>query len=292
MITNGGGCSLQGVPAMPAPVPMPIRQAIWALHQQGVSSADLADRFALAPRTVRGLIRRRRDRGPGGLPPDTTHPARATPPAHPAREAALRLRREHPTWGAGLVRVWLGRSGVGRLPGARQIQRWFAAGGLNPAPRGRRPRPDRRRASAPHDTWQVDASERIPLAGGSEVSWLRVTDEYTGAVLLTAVFPPRVLEPSPRVGHPEGAAAGVRPVGDARTHPGRQRVPVGVPQGGPAERVGPVARRAEGRGPLERPPEAPAERGGRAEPGDGEAVGRARGLPRRDGVTIKDRCHG
>jgi transposase len=180
---------------MPAPVPVPIRQAIWALHQQGASAGELAGRFGLAARTVRGLIQRGRERGAEGLAPDPTHP---NPPPHPAREAALRLRREHPTWGAGMIRVWLGRSGVAGLPGTREIQRWFAAAGLNPAPGGRRPRPARRPASAPHETWQVDAAERMALADGSQASWLRVTDEATGAALLTAVFPPRALGPGPR----------------------------------------------------------------------------------------------
>jgi hypothetical protein len=181
---------------MPAPLPVPIRQAIWALHQRGVPAGDLAERFGLAARTVRGLIQRGRDRGAGGLAPDPTHPKRPSP--HPAREAALRLRREHPAWGAGVIRVWLGRSGVAGLPGAREIQRWFAAAGLNPAPRGRRPRSAGRPALAPHETWQVDAAERMALADGSQASWLRVTDEATGAVLLTAVFPPRALGVGPR----------------------------------------------------------------------------------------------
>ena len=277
---------------MPAPVPVPIRQAIWALHQRGLSAADLADRFALAPRTVRGLIRRARTRGVGGLAPDPTHPRQSPPPPHPARRAALQLRREHPTWGAGMVRVWLGRSGAGGLPGARQIQRWFAAAGLNPAPGGRRPRSAGRRALAPHETWQVDASERIALGGGGRASWLRVTDEYTGAVLSTAVFPPRSLVARPRGGDPEGAAAGVHPVGPARARPRRQRLAVGFAQGRLAERTGPVAHRAGGRRHLERRPQAAAERRGGAEPGHGEAMGRARGLRQRCGIAIPDPCHG
>src|SRR5205823_6461377 len=149
------------------------------------------ERFALAARTVRGLIQRGRERGAGGLAPDPTHPG--PPPPHPAREAALRLRHEHPTWGAGVIRVWLERSGVTGVPGVREIQRWFAAAGLNPAPGGRRPRPARPPAAAPHETWQVDAAERMALADGSQASWLRVTDEFSGAVLWTAVFPPRAL---------------------------------------------------------------------------------------------------
>jgi transposase len=183
---------------MPAPVPVPVRQAIWVLHQRGSSAGELASQFGLATRTVRGLIRRASQRGIEGLDPDPTHPERPSPPPDPVRETALQLRRDHPTWGAGLIRVWLRRSGVGGLPGIRQIQRWFAEAGLNPAPRGRRPRSAGRRAQSPHETWQVDASEKIPLANGSQASWLRIVDESTGAVLSTAIFPPRSMEPGTR----------------------------------------------------------------------------------------------
>lgn len=177
---------------MPAPVPVPIRQAIWARHQEGVSTAVLADQFGLASRTVRGLIRRARERGVEGLKPDSTHPRPAV--SSPAREEAVRLRREHPTWGAGVIRVWMQRSGVIELACARQMQRWFAAAGLNPAPRGQRPASAGDRAISPHETWQVDASERIDLADGTQVSWLRIVDEFTGAVLSTVIFPPRGLD--------------------------------------------------------------------------------------------------
>ena len=277
---------------MPAPVPVPIRQAIWALHQQGVSSADLADRFALTPRTVRGLIRRGHQRGAAGLAPDSTHPTRPSPWLHPARETALQLRREHPAWGAGMVRVWLRRSGVDSLPSARQIQRWFAAEGLNPPPRGRRPPSARRQALTPHQTWQVDASERIALADGSEASWLRITDEFTGAVLLTAVFPPRLLELGCRGGNPEIAPAGVHPVGTPRTHPRRQRLSVGLASGRLAKRTGPVAHRVGGRGSLERRPQAATERRGGAEPRHGKTMGRAWNLRQRRRVAIQDQYHG
>ena len=66
--------------------------------------------------------------------------------------------------------------------------------GLSPAPAGRRPAATPRRATQPHDTWQLDAAEHLTLADGREASWVRITDECSGAVLATAVFPPRGLE--------------------------------------------------------------------------------------------------
>ena len=54
-------------------------------------------------------------------------------------------------------------------------------------------------------TWQVDAAEDVGLAGGAHASWLRIADEFTGAVLLTVVFPPRAVELGPPRGDPDVA---------------------------------------------------------------------------------------
>jgi hypothetical protein len=69
------------------------------------------------------------------------------------------------------------------------LQRWFRQAGLAPAPRGRRPHSGSGRARQPHEVWQVDATEHVRLANGQQVSWLRIVDEHTAAVLDTTVFP-------------------------------------------------------------------------------------------------------
>ena len=100
----------------------------------------------------------------------------------------MALRTVHPCWGAELIRIYLEDQGIPVIPCARTLQRWFQRFGLGPAPAGRKPPADRR-ASHPHDIWQVDAAEEIALANGQRVSWLRVVDEFSGAVLHTAIFP-------------------------------------------------------------------------------------------------------
>ena len=195
---------------MPAPVPLPIRQALWNRHQQGASSTELAQAFGLSPRTVRGILQRGRQLGSQGLAPCRPGPATSARPEHPARTPALLLRREHPSWGAGLIRVMLQRQGIEALPAVRTLQRWFAKAGLGPAPQGRRPNMVKKwRATRPHETWQVDAAEDIALADGTRTSWLRIADEFTGAVLKTVVFPPRAVEHGAGDGDPEAAAGGV-----------------------------------------------------------------------------------
>lgn len=102
---------------------------------------------------------------------------------------ASQLRQQHPTWGAPLIRVMMGQSNRRRrLPSARTLQRWFQENELLPAPPGRRAAFDDGRAEQPHQVWQMDASEQVPLANGKRVSWLRIVDEWTGAVLDTTVF--------------------------------------------------------------------------------------------------------
>jgi transposase len=206
---------------MPAPVPLPIRRTLCERLRRGESVAEVAAAFGLAPRTVRGLRQRGRERGEAGLGPDPTRPRAAAPAGHPAYAPALLLRREHPGWGAGLIRVMLGRQGVTPRTAVRTLQRWFARAGLGPAPAGRRPAAERRRATRPHGVWQVDAAEDVGLGGGGKASWLRVVDELTGAVLLTVVSPPREVELGPPRRHPAVAPRGVRPVGAARRRPGR-----------------------------------------------------------------------
>src|SRR5205807_24585 len=77
----------------------------------------------------------------------------------------------------------------------RILQRWFGRHGQPPAPAGRKPASARTPAGQPHEVWQMDAVEQLPLQTGQLVCWLRWVDELTGAVLGTVVFPPQPLRP-------------------------------------------------------------------------------------------------
>ena len=187
---------------MPKSVPVPVRQKLWERASQGESVTSLADAFDLPPRTVRHLLKRCRDQGQPGLRPSYGPPS-PPPHAHPEaiRQAVLTSRRQHPTWGAELIRVMLAEAQPQLAwPSQQTIRRWIGAAGLGHAPAGRRTGASTTRAKPPHQTWQIDASEHIPIADKSEVCWLRVVDEATGSVLRTDVFPPRILDPgrSPR----------------------------------------------------------------------------------------------
>ena len=132
---------------MPRPLPVPIRQAIWQRFQQGQDGPAIAAALGLAPRTVRRLLRRFQRGGPDALFPSYDRCGEATPkPAESVLQAALGLRREHPTWGAGLIRVMLRRQQPDLCPPAeRTLQRWFLRAGLAPATAARRPATESRR---------------------------------------------------------------------------------------------------------------------------------------------------
>lgn len=185
---------------MPRPTPMPLRRAILYRWHKGQPVSKIAEAIHVAPRTVRHLVRRIRDQGDSAVSA-SYHRATTPEPKGFADlfQSAVRLRQEHPTWGAGLIRVILRRDGVSSSPPSeRTLQRWFRRVGLAPAPIGRHPGRSDQRAKSPHEIWQMDAKEQVRLASQEHVSWLRIVDECTGAVLWTAVFPPRAVEPSGR----------------------------------------------------------------------------------------------
>jgi len=207
---------------MPKPIPVPVRQKLWERSQRGETTASLARAFDLSPRTVRQLLKRFRDLGTAALQPDYHQPAHL-PHAYPARmrQAALALRREHPGWGATLIRVALSEQRPkDTWPEPRTLQRWFRSAGLGPAPPSQRPPRVAGRADRPHQTWQMDAAELIALADRTCVCWLRIVDEATGAVLKTTVFPPRALDSSRSPGHAEGSARGLCAMGTPRAAAG------------------------------------------------------------------------
>jgi Homeodomain-like domain len=179
---------------MPFPIAIPVRQAIFERRQRGQSVGMIAVALGLKTRTVRHLVRRFAQRGPDGLAFDyvrcVTKPA---PSQNVAYRQALQLRQEHAGWGAGLIRVMLRQAQV-ECPSERTLQRWFRQAEAPPAPPGRRPDLKEERARRPHEVWQMDAAEQIALANRHRVSWLRVVDECSGAVLQTSVFPRRAME--------------------------------------------------------------------------------------------------
>jgi transposase len=201
---------------MPHPIPVPVREVIIRRAEQGQSAGLIARSLGLVSRTVRQLLQRLRKQGPNAL--TTSYSGRPHPPqSRTLIEEAIQLRRAHPTWGAGLVRVLLRRHyPKAPIPAERTLQRWFRRAELIPAPSGRRSEPSSYcRAQQPHAVWQMDAADQVALQNGTQVCWLRIADECSGAVLQTTVFPPGVLERGARRSGAGRTAPSILPLGTA-----------------------------------------------------------------------------
>ena len=177
---------------MPGAIPRPTREEIVRRHEQGESLSWIAEDLGLSFWTVRKVWRRYRDEGESGLTPRYDrcgrHGLRFERKVH---RAALWLKRLHPRWGATLIRTILqDRWPEMAVPSERTLQRWWQEAGLNRRPQ-RQVRMNHARSKEPHEVWQIDAVEGRRLASGAVVSWMTVQDEYTGAILETAVFPPQ-----------------------------------------------------------------------------------------------------
>jgi hypothetical protein len=176
---------------MPRAIPYPIRQEIIQRHQAGQSLRAIAQVLQVSYRSVRTFWQRYCATGDAGLQTNyaqcgSSHPAFALS----VQDAALTFKRDHPSWGAGLILLQLRKQFPSQpLPSWRTLQRWWQHAGLQP-PRHRVPAPQRSRGSHPHAVWQLDAKEQIQLLDGSWSCVVSVVDEASGAVLAATAFPP------------------------------------------------------------------------------------------------------
>ncbi|HEV3201168.1 MAG TPA: helix-turn-helix domain-containing protein [Bryobacteraceae bacterium] len=160
--------------------------------QQHADPRDIVAHFPVSLRTVQRLFARFEQRGDDGIAPDYhqcgQQQAQQTAPS--LVEHLCQTRRDHPRWGAEMIRLEL-EDHYDTLPCARTVQRHLGHAGLQPAPAGRTPSavyPRVPRAERPHQGWQMDASENLRLKGHQRACWLRIVDECSGAFLKTWVF--------------------------------------------------------------------------------------------------------
>lgn len=198
---------------MPAALPFEVRAEIVRRRERRESLRSISQEMGLAYDTVRQIWQHWQTRGT--LTPNYAacrHPGIRKPVA--VYEAALALRRQHPRWGAVVIRLYLlDEFEADAVPGERTLQTWFRRASLSRCPPVRRRQAGVRRGQAVHDVWAVDAKAHLHLEDGSEASWLTISEEASGAILDSQVFPPRDLG----AGGPEpGQAApadGLRTVG-------------------------------------------------------------------------------
>lgn len=179
---------------MPAPLSIDIRRQIVERHTQGESLVAISEEMHLSYNTAKRIWRHWK-RHQKLAPNYEQAKQRGTRKYPQVWAAAVQMKRDHPEWGAVLIRLKLAeQQWVEGLPSSRTLQRWFRAAGVGKAPKVRTQRAGPvKRGQAAHEVWAIDAKEQITLGDGSQVSWLAVTDEGSGAVLDAAVFPPEAL---------------------------------------------------------------------------------------------------
>ena len=177
---------------MPCAIAVPIRQQIIHQYQEGATYGEIAAALELSHWSVRTIVRRYRDQGAAGLV--TQYSNCGTPGSRlPKRmyRAARWLKRHHPSWGGGFIRVLLReRWGEEGLPRVRSLQRCCRRSGLSVPQSRRLPSHHRQSAHAVHEVWQLDATSHIRLLDGSGASWITLVDEASGAFLESHAFPP------------------------------------------------------------------------------------------------------
>lgn len=179
---------------MPAALSIQEREKIVALREQGDSFQKIASELGRNYETVRRIYHRYVQSGKLKPSYDKCRHQKLRKD-RVIYETAIALKKAHPGWGAGLIRLEL-REAFEEvdLPVERTLQRWFRRGGVQkPAPE-RSPRPFGGRGKRAHELWAMDAKEQIELADGSFASWLTVTDEGSGAILGAVLFPHQTLD--------------------------------------------------------------------------------------------------
>jgi hypothetical protein len=176
---------------MPSALPLIVRQQIIELKTKGSSLRSIAKDQHLCYATLLRLWRRYKAEGTPGLTPHYSNCGPALGPrcAPLIYRAAVWLKRCHPDWGAAFIRVILQDCYKElTVPAERTLQQWFSNKKLY-KPKSSFPLVHSIAKQA-HDVWQIDAKEKLCLAGGQKASYLSVVDEKSGCLLKAAVFPP------------------------------------------------------------------------------------------------------
>jgi len=169
------------------------------LKQTGYTLAQIAEHMGLHRDTVRTWWRRYRDAGWEALQPSQKPNAKPGPMSQfdsLVRYVALRLKRQHPGWGAPVLLATMARRPS--LAGKRLPSRSTLSAYLKPY--GRRIRPAYHQAMkrpcqpamtirAPHECWQIDFKGDESVGTAGHVSPLMIVDRLTSAPLGTVLFP-------------------------------------------------------------------------------------------------------
>jgi hypothetical protein len=170
------------------------RQEMERLASQGETYQSVADHTSVSFWTARKWIRRARRGGLAALVttfgrPDTG-PMSGFDPV--MRYVALRLKRQHRTWGAVyVVKKMSERPSLQgkRLPSPTTVWRYWRSFGDCLFPKRHTAQPQQPPAGVAHGVWQMDAKESVPVAGVGVVTFNQARDEFGRATVMHRIHP-------------------------------------------------------------------------------------------------------
>ena len=170
------------------------RQEMARLADQGASCQAVANQSGVSFWTARKWIRRAKQGGLAALV--TTFGRPATGPMSgfdpKVRYVALRLKRQHVTWGAAYVVKKMGErpSLEGKkLPDATTVWRYWRTFGDRLYPKRHPEEPKPPPAGVAHGVWQMDPKESVPVAGVGVVTFNQARDEFGRVTVMHRIHP-------------------------------------------------------------------------------------------------------
>jgi len=170
------------------------RQKMAHRVDQGESYRTVAHHFQVSYWTARKWARRARQGGLENLITQPGRPARGAMAAYDfrVRYVALRLKRQHPTWGAAYVLKKMRHYPAlkhQKLPSATTLWRYWSRFGDRLISPRQPATPKLLPAGIAHGVWQMDAKESVPVAGVGVVTINQARDEYGRATVLHQIHP-------------------------------------------------------------------------------------------------------
>lgn len=180
---------------MGQPKSLTLRYEVVKERAGGLTYGALAERHKLSYNTVKAWCDRFEVNGDLGLKPHYSTCGRKVAANHLTSFRLVRLIAHlHPEWGIPLICCKIVQD-YPELPlqSVRHYQRQIRRGGKKVGKPSLPKQEEVDRARIPHEAWQIDAKERIPLKNEekTEACFLNITDEKTCALLQTKAFPPR-----------------------------------------------------------------------------------------------------
>jgi len=175
------------------------RQEMAGLAEQGESYRAVANQTGVSFWTARKWIRRAKQGGLAALV--TTFGRPATGPMSEfdplVRYVALRLKRQHVTWGAAYVVKKMGERPSLRgkkLPEATAVWRYWRTFGDRLYPKRHPAQPKLPPAGVVHGVWQMDPKESVPVEGVGVVTFNQARDEFGRATVMHRIHPAERVE--------------------------------------------------------------------------------------------------